>query len=222
MTDVAATAPAPVRIVLADDHSVVRAGLRLLLEAEPGFEVVAEAGNADDAARYVRGHRPDVLILDLNMPGGSGLGLIPTITEHAPDTRIVVLTMQRDPAFARQALSAGALGYVLKDAADGELVGAVHLAAAGRRYLNPQLGARVATEPPDQRPGELTDREIEILRLIALGHINPEIATQLHLSVRTIEAHRSHIHQKLRLSSRAELVHFALQHHLVTPPPEDE
>jgi two-component system response regulator NreC len=163
----------------------------------------------------VRGHHPDVLLLDLNMPGGSGLDLIPRLLEQAPETRIVVLTMQRDPAFARHALRAGAVGYVLKDAADGELVLAVRLAARGQTYLNPQLGARLASEPLGERPGDLSDRELEILRLIALGHTNPEIAGQLYLSVRTIEAHRSHIHQKLRLTSRAELVQFALEHHLI-------
>jgi two-component system response regulator NreC len=218
MTEVADTQERSVRIVLADDHSVMRAGLRLLLDAEPEFEVVAEAGNAVDAARYVRGHHPDVLILDLNMPGGSGLELIPRMREEAPETRIVVLTMQRDPAFARQALNAGAVGYVLKDAADGELVLAVRLAASGQTYLNPQLGARLASEPVDARPGDLSERELEILRLIALGHTNPEIAAKLYLSVRTIEANRAHIHQKLSLASRAELVAFALEHRLLDSP----
>lgn len=218
MIEPAETLQQPVRIVLADDHSVMRAGLRLLLDAEPEFEVVAEAGNAEDAARFVRGHHPDVLLLDLNMPGGSGLDLIPRIRKEAPETRIVVLTMQRDPAFARHALGAGAVGYVLKDAADGELVLAVRLAASGQTYLNPQLGARLASESVDARPGDLSERELEILRLIALGHTNPEIAAKLYLSVRTIEAHRSHIHQKLSLTSRAELVHFALEHRLIEPP----
>jgi two-component system response regulator NreC len=221
MTEAADNPNRSVRIVLADDHSVLRAGLRLLLEAEPEFQVVAEAGDALDAARFVRGHHPDVLILDLNMPGGSGLDLIPRMRKEAPATRIVVLTMQRDPAFARQALSAGAVGYVLKDAADGELVLAVRLAAGGQTYLTPQLGARLAAEPVDARPGDLSARELEILRLIALGHTNPEIAGKLYLSVRTIESHRAHIHHKLSLSSRAELVQFALQHHLIELPPAD-
>jgi two-component system response regulator NreC len=210
-----------IKIVIADDHAVVRVGLRMLLDAEPGFEVVAEAGNTRDAARFVRGHHPDVLVLDLNMPGESGLELIPRICEEMPETRIVVLTMQRGPAFARQALSSGALGYVIKDAADVELVEAVRLAAGGRQYLNPQLGAKLAATPVDARPGDLTEREVEILRLIALGHTNPEIAGRLFLSVRTIEAHRAHIHQKLDLSTRADLVRFALEHGLIDLPDPD-
>lgn len=213
---------ATIRIVLADDHAVVRAGLRMLLESEPGFEVLAEAGTTQDAARYVRGHHPDVLVLDLNMPGESGLDLIPRVRQEAPDTAIVVLTMQRDPGFARQALSSGALGYVLKDAADVELVHAVRLAASGQLYLNPQLGARLAATPENARPGDLSEREAEILKLIALGHTNPEIAAQLYLSVRTIEAHRSHIHQKLNLATRAELVRFALENRLVEVPGADD
>ncbi len=210
-----------VRIVLADDHAVVCVGLRMLLNAEPGFEVVAEAGNTQDAARFVRGHHPDVLVLDLNMPGESGLELIPRICEVVPETKIVELTMQRDPAFARQALTSGALGYVIKDAADTELVQAVRLAAEGQHYLNPQLGARLAATPADARPGDLSEREVEILRLIALGHTNPEIAGQLYLSVRTIEAHRAHIHQKLDLSTRSDLVRFALEHRLLETPGPD-
>lgn len=210
-----------VRIVLADDHAVMRSGLRMLLEAEPGFEVVAEAGDAQSAVRYVRGHKPDVLILDLNMPGGSGLDVIPQLTQEFPATKIVVLTMQRDPAFARQALRSGAMGYVLKSAADAELVLAVGLAAGGQTYLNPQLGAKLAAQPVDARPGDLTDRELEVLRLVALGHTNPEIASQLYVSVRTVEAHRSHIHQKLGLNTRAALVRFALEHRMIEPPSTD-
>jgi two-component system response regulator NreC len=210
-----------VRIVLADDHPVVRSGLRLLLDAEPGFKVVAAASDATGAAREVLAHDPDVLILDLNIPGESWVDLIPRMRAQAPDTEIVVFTMQRDPLFARQALRIGALGYVLKDAADSELVLAVRLAANGHTYLDAQLGARFATEATDARPGDLSEREIKILRLIALGHTNPEIAGNLYLSIRTIEAHRTHIHQKLRLASRAELVRFALEHHLVELPPSE-
>jgi two-component system response regulator NreC len=204
-----------IRIVLADDHAVVRAGLRLLLDGEPDFEVVAEAGDVDAAGRYVRGHHPDVLVLDLNMPGGSSLEAIPAIRAESPETQIVVLTMQQEPAFAREALSGGALGYVLKEAADEELVEAVRRAAAGESYLNPRLGARIASEPPPGPPDDLSEREVDVLRLIALGHTNAEIAQQLFLSVRTVETHRSHIQQKLSLSTRADLVGYALERGLI-------
>jgi two-component system, NarL family, response regulator NreC len=210
----AARNDAPIRIVLADDHQVVRSGLRLLLENAGGFEVVAEASDVDAARRYVRGHHPAVLVLDLNMPGGSSLEAIPQIREESPETQIVVLTMQQEPAFAREALGAGALGYVLKEAADDELVEAVRNAAAGESFLNPRLGARIASEPTGP-PDDLSEREVEVLRLIALGHTNAEIAEQLFLSVRTVETHRSHIQQKLRLSTRAELVRYALQRGLI-------
>jgi two-component system, NarL family, response regulator NreC len=209
-----ANADATIRIVLADDHEVVRSGLRLLLEAEPDLEVVAEASDIDSARRYVRGHHPAVLVLDLNMPGGSSLEAIPAIREESPETGIVVLTMQQEPAFAREALSNGALGYVLKEAAAEELVEAVRRAATGESYLNPALGARLAAQPTVERDN-LSDREIEVLRLIALGHTNAEISGQLYLSVRTVETHRAHIQQKLRLSSRAELVGYALERGLV-------
>jgi two-component system response regulator NreC len=205
----------PIRIVLADDHAVVRSGLRLVLESEPDFEVVAEAGDVDSARRYVRGHHPAVLVLDLNMPGGSSLEAIPAIREESPETQIVVLTMQQEPAFARQALGTGALGYVLKESADDELVEAVRRAAVGESFLNPRLGARLASEPPPGPPDDLSEREVDVLRLIALGHTNAEIAQQLYLSVRTVETHRSHIQQKLRLSTRAELVGYALERGLI-------
>ncbi len=203
-----------IRVIIADDHSIVRRGLRELLEAEGDFEVVAEAGDIDSAKRYLRGHKPDVLILDLNMPDGSSLEAIPTMRADCPQTRIVVLTMQNEPAYARRALSAGALGYVLKDAADAELVEAVRRAAVGDTYLNPRLGARLAAEPSGP-PDGLTERELDVLRMIALGHTNAEIAEQLYLSVRTVETHRAHIQQKLNLGSRSELVRYALAHGLV-------
>jgi two-component system response regulator NreC len=202
-------------IVLADDHTVMRSALRMLLDAEDDFEVVAEAGTAEDAVRYVRGHKPTVLILDLNMPGGSSLEAIPEIREASPATEIVVLTMQNEPAFARRALQAGVRGYVLKEAADAELVQAVRSAAAGDTYLQPALGARLAAGADGRQADELSDRERDVLRLIALGHTNAEVAEQLYISIRTVESHRAHIQQKLRLSTRAELVRYALEHGLV-------
>jgi two-component system response regulator NreC len=204
-----------IRIVIADDHPVVRRGLRMLLDDEDDFEVVAEAGDVEAARRYVSGHHPRVLVLDLNMPGGSTLKSIPALRTEFPETHIVVLTMQPEPAYAREALAAGATGYVLKQAADMELVEAVRLAAAGERYLNPGLGARIAAEPLPGPPDDLSEREVDVLRLIALGHTNTQIAEQLHISVRTVETHRSHIQQKLLLSSRAELVRYALDRGLL-------
>ncbi len=205
----------PTTVVLADDHAVVRSALKLMLDREPEIEVVAEAGDAESAARYTKGHRPDVLILDINMPGGSGLSAIPTIREQSPDTRIVVLTMQEETAFAREALQAGVLGYILKEAAGEELVKAVRMAAQGRTYLQPELGARLAAEPEAVSPDDLSERELEVLRLIALGHTNNEIAERLFLSVRTVESHRAHIQQKLAMNTRSELVRYAIERGLI-------
>jgi two-component system, NarL family, response regulator NreC len=202
-------------IVLADDHTVVRNALRLLLDTEPGFEVVAEAGDVEAALRYVRGHKPTVLILDLNMPGRSSLDAVPDIRAASPQTEIVVLTMQNEPAFARRALQAGVRGYVVKEAADAELVQAVRSAAAGDTYLQPTLGARLAAGEDGDSEDELSERERDVLRLIALGHTNAEVAEQLYISIRTVESHRAHIQQKLSLSSRAELVRYALERGLI-------
>ena len=189
----------------------------MLLEAEQDIEVVAEAGDVDAARRSVLGYKPTVLVLDLNMPGGSSLEAMPSIEEASPATSVVVLTMQDDPAFAREALRAGARGYVLKQSAGTELVQAIRAAADGGTWLNPELGARMAAAPAPATgpPDDLTDRELDVLRLIALGHTNNEIASQLYLSVRTVETHRAHIQQKLKMSSRAELVRYALDHDLI-------
>jgi two-component system, NarL family, response regulator NreC len=213
-----------ITVVLADDHAVVRSGLRLVLEATDDLRVVAEAGTVDDAVRLTKAHRPSVLVLDLNMPDGAGgdrlssLDALPQLAAEAAATRVVILTMQEDPQFARRALAGGAAAYVLKESADVELVEAVRLAAGGGSYLNPRLGARLAATPePDSGPrDDLTDREAEILRLIALGHTNAEIGGQLYLSVRTVESHRAHIQQKLRRTSRAELVRYALDRGLLS------
>jgi two-component system, NarL family, response regulator NreC len=210
---------APITIVLADDHAVVRSGLRFVLDAEADLQVVAEAGTIDDAVRMAKAHRPAVLVLDLNMPGSmpSSLDALPVLAQDAPATNVVVLTMQEDPQFARRALTAGAKAYVLKEAADTELVEAIRRAAQGEVYLNPRLGAQIAAAPPEPAgpPDDLTEREVEVLRLIALGHTNVDIGEQLYLSVRTVESHRAHIQQKLRRTSRAELVRYALDHGLL-------
>jgi two-component system response regulator NreC len=204
-----------IRIVIADDHAIVRRGLLQLLQEESDLIVVAEAHDVDSARRYVLGHHPDVLVLDLNMAGESSIDAIPSFREEFPDTQIVVLTMQNEPAYARRALGAGVLGYVLKESADAELIDAVRAAAAGEHYLNPRLGARVAAEPPPGPPDGLTPRELEILRMLALGHTNAYVAERLFLSVRTVETHRANIQHKLNLSDRAELVRYALDKRLV-------
>ena len=202
------------RIVIVDDHAVVRSGLRMLLEAQDDFEVVADAADARGGIFELRAHKPDVLLLDVVMPGRSGIDAIPDLLEESPATNVLVLSMQDDPAYVRQAFAAGAKGYVLKEAADAEVVGAIREVAAGRQYVHPALGARlVAAEAEERTRAEedpLSGREREVLRLLALGHTNQEIAKTLFLSVRTVETHRAHIMQKLRLSTRADLVRYAL------------
>jgi two-component system, NarL family, response regulator NreC len=203
-----------IRTVVVDDHAVVRSGIRLLLDAEDDIEVVAEAGDAREAVFEVRAHKPDVVLLDVVMPGRSGIEAIPDLLNESPGTKILLLSMQDDAAYVREAFAAGASGYVLKEAADAEVVGAVRDVAGGSRYVHPVLGARlVAAEAEADARAEqdpLSEREHEILRLLALGHTNQEIAGELYLSVRTVETHRAHIMQKLRISTRAELVRYAL------------
>jgi two-component system response regulator NreC len=207
----------PVSIVIADDHAVVRSGLRMLLDAEPGFSVVAEAGTVGEARAAVEELSPSVLILDLHMPGDTSLSAMPELRRSAPTTAIVVLTMQEDPAFAREAMAAGARGYVLKEAADTELVAAIRTVAGGGTYLQPDVGAKLAAATAGDG-GALTQRETEVLRLVALGHTNAEIAESLYLSIRTVETHRSNIQSKLKVSRRADLVRYALERRLIASP----
>jgi DNA-binding NarL/FixJ family response regulator len=203
-----------IRVLIVDDHAVVRSGLRLLLEREDDIEVVAEAGNADEGVRAARLEKPDVVLLDVVMPGRSGLEAAPDILEAAKKAHILVLSMQDDPTYVREAFASGASGYLLKEAADAELVQAVRDVANGGRYVHPALGARLAQAEVEaaRRAADdpLSDREREVLRLLALGHTNQEIAKQLYISVRTAETHRAHIMQKLGLGTRAELVRYAL------------
>ena len=203
-----------VRVLIVDDHAVVRAGLKLLLDAEDDLEPVGEAGTAREAIFEARSTKPDVVLLDVVMPDQSGLDILPQLLHEQPETKVLVLSMQDDPQYVRAAFAAGASGYVLKEAADTEVVQAIREVARGGRYVHPELGARlVSAETEAARRAEddpLSDREREVLRLLALGHTNQEIAKQLYISVRTAETHRAHIMQKLRLSSRAELVRYAL------------
>lgn len=212
---------ARIGVVIADDHAVVRSGLHLVLEAESDLEVLAEAEDVEEALRKLKAYKPAVLVLDVTMSGRSSLGSLPEIFEASPETGVVVLTMQSDTSYAREALRSGARGYLLKEAADTDLVEAVRAVAAGNSYVQPSVGARLAAEPDVEWPPDgLSDREVEVLRLIALGHTNREIGEQLYLSVRTVESHRAHIQQKLGLQARAELVAYALEHELIGGPEE--
>ena len=208
-----------IRVVIVDDHAVVRSGLRLLLEREPGIAAVDEAANADEAMFRLIEHKPDVLLIDVTMPGTSGIEALPKLKEASPDTKVLVLSMHDDPRYVRDAFAAGANGYVLKEAADAEVVAAIHEVAGGGSYVHPALGARMvaaeAKEAADAQADPLSEREHEVLRLLALGHTNQEIAKTLFISVRTAETHRAHIMQKLGLSSRAELVRYALAKQII-------
>ena len=206
--------PETVRVLIVDDHAVVRSGLRLLLDANDDVEVVGEAGSARDAIFRARELEPAVILLDVTMPDQSGLEVVPQLLHEQPGLKVLILSMQDDPRYVREAFGAGASGYVLKEAADTEVVAAVREVARGGRYVNPELGARlVAAEADAERRAQadpLSDREREVLRLLALGHTNQEIAKELFISVRTAETHRAHIMQKLGLQSRAELVRYAM------------
>jgi two-component system response regulator NreC len=208
-----------IRVVLVDDHAILRAGLRRVLDAEPDIEVVGEAESADRAVFEALSARPDVVVMDLVMPGKSGIEGMPAVLQAVPEAKVLVLSMQDDPRYVREAFEVGAAGYVLKEAADTEVVGAVRAVASGERYVHPTLGARlVAAEAEERKRAEadpLSEREREVLRLLALGHTNQEIAKMLYISVRTAETHRAHIMQKLGLSSRAELVRHALENGLI-------
>ena len=203
-----------IRVVIVDDHAILRAGLRRVLDAEPDIDVVGEAPSAERAVFEAISGQPDVVLMDVMMPGKTGIEGMPAVLQAVPQAKVLVLSMQDDPRYVREAFAAGASGYVLKEAADSEVVGAVRAVALGERYVHPSLGARlVAAEAEEQRKAEadpLSDREREVLRLLALGHTNQEIAKALFISVRTAETHRAHIMQKLRLTSRAELVRYAL------------
>jgi two-component system response regulator NreC len=212
---------ASVRVLVVDDHAVVRSGLRLLLEANDDIDVVGEAGTARDAVFRARELKPEVILMDVMMPDQSGIEALPQLLHEHPEMKVLILSMQDDPRYVREAFAAGASGYVLKEAADTEVVAAVREVAGGGRYVNPELGARLvaadaeAAKLADEDP--LSDREREVLRLLALGHTNQEIAKQLYISVRTAETHRAHIMQKLRLQTRADRVAYALDRGLLEP-----
>jgi len=210
---------APIRVLIVDDHPVVRTGLRRVLESEADIEVVGEAGDAAHAVFETRAHNPDVILMDVVMPGKSGIEATPAVLHDAPNAKVLILSMQDDPNYVRDAFAAGASGYILKEAADTDVVAAVREVAAGGRYLHPALGARmVVAESEERKHAEqdpLSARERDVLRLLALGHTNQEIAGRLYISVRTAETHRAHIMRKLRITTRAELVRYALEQGLL-------
>jgi two-component system, NarL family, response regulator NreC len=204
-----------IRVLVVDDHAVVRAGLRLLLDGQDDIETVAEAGDAREALFEARSTKPDVVLMDVMLgTGKSGIDATREMLHEAPNSKVLILSMQDDPRYVREAFAAGASGYVLKEAADTELVTAVREVAGGGRYVHPALGARIAIADAEAERSAaedpLSDREREVLRLLALGHTNQEIAKMLFVSVRTAETHRAHIMQKLGISTRAELVRYAI------------
>jgi len=212
------TTTTPLRIFLVDDHEVVRAGLRRLLEDSDRFDVCGEAGTAKDAIELVEVRRPDVVVLDIGLPDADGLDIIETLRIKGRGSRVLVLSMHDEPERVERSFSSGADGYLVKEAAEGELMAALEALQRGEQYLYPPLGAamiKTASAPPAD---PLTDREHQIVRLLALGHTNTEIASTVHLSIRTVETHRAHAMTKLRLSSRAELVRWALDRGLLDKP----
>jgi two-component system, NarL family, response regulator NreC len=208
-----------IRVLIVDDHAVVRSGLRHILECDGAIEVVGEAGDARHAVFEARATQPDVILMDVGLPDTSGIEAIPVVLTDCPETRVLILSMQDDPRYVREAFAAGAAGYILKEAADTDLVAAIQEVAAGGLYLHPALGARMiaadASAVTKAQNDPLSARERDVLRLLALGHTNQEIAEILFLSVRTAETHRAHIMQKLRLQTRAELVRHAMTHGLM-------
>jgi two-component system response regulator NreC len=210
-----------IRVLVVDDHAVVRSGLRHVLDAEEDIETVGEAGSAEESVRAARELMPDVVLMDVMLGDGSGLDATPEVLRVAPEAKVLVLSMQDDLRYVREAFAAGASGYVLKEAADTDVVVAVREVAAGNRYVHPALGAKIAaadaTAAAKADSDPLSDREREVLRLLALGHTNQEIAKMLFISVRTAETHRAHVMQKLRLSTRAELVRYALSEGMLEP-----
>jgi two-component system, NarL family, response regulator NreC len=203
-----------ITVVLADDHNLIRAGLRSMLEGEADLRVIGEGADTASAVRLTQDRRPDVLVLDLQMPGAEPARDIERLRESVPTTAIIVLTMQSDPRKARELLRAGAAGYVLKQAAERKLTEAIRIAAGGGSYIDPELGgamAKLEADPLD----DLGERERELLRLLALGHTNREIGEQLFLSVRAIEVNRAKLLEKLGISSRPDLVRFAIDNGII-------
>ncbi len=210
-----------IRILIADDHGVLRAGLRALLNAEPDLEVVGEAADGQGALRLTEELRPDILLLDISMPGPSGIEVTRWVRQARPDTRVLLLTVHEDESMLREAIRAGAAGYIVKRAVESELINAIHAVWRGDLYIHPAMTRALlrdwsSSAPPRRAPLEpLTPREREVLCLIAQGYTNRQIAEKLSISVRTVESHRANIIGKLGLRSRVELVRYAREHGLL-------
>ncbi len=212
-----------IRILIADDHSLIRTGLRTILNAQPGLEIVGEAADGNEALRLAQLLRPDVVLTDISMPGpvGGGITVTKRLKELLPDTRVLILTVHEDESLLREAVRVGAAGYIVKRAAETELVGAIEAAMRGDLYIHPAMTRLLFKETtaaaPPKRPltEALTQREIDVLRLLAKGYTNRQIADVLNLSMRTVEGHRSNLMSKLNLHSRVELTSFAEEHGLL-------
>ena len=206
-----------IRVLIVDDHELLRAGLRSRLEREYGLAVVGEADTAERAVVMARKLQPDLILLDLLMPRKSGIDALPQLAQVAPQARVIVVSSQAAPSSVRQALSAGAAGYLPKRSSDRELVTAIKLVAGGGGYVDPDLGAKLVNPNSSPALEPLSERERDVVHLLALGHTNQEIAQKLFISVRTVDTHRAHIMRKLQLDTRAELVMFALANGVIGP-----
>lgn len=210
----------PIRLVLADDHDVLRSGLRFMLNSEEDMEVIGEASNGQEAILLCQEKKPDILILDLSMPGLSGLESIEKIKQANPEIKILVLTMHDDEGYLRKVLKSGCSGYILKKAAAVELISAIRTVYRGEVIVDPNMVKHLVNDYIGQceeiEPrGVLSDREGEVLKLIILGYTNQQIADKLFLSVKTVETHKSNVKKKLSLKSRSDMVKYAIQHGLL-------
>ena len=208
----------PMRILIVDDHGVLRAGLRALLNAEPDLQVVGEAADGQTGLRLATELNPDLVLMDITMPGMSGIQVTRQLKETLPSTRVLILTLHEDESLLREAIRAGASGYILKQAVEAELISAIRAVGRGELYIHPAMTRALLKDVspllvPEENPTEpLSPRELEVLRLVAQGHTNRQVAEMLHLSVRTVESHRANLMDKLGLSSPAQLVRYAIEH----------
>jgi two-component system response regulator NreC len=206
-----------IRVLVTDDHKVLRTGIAAFIEREDDITVVGEADSADQAVIKARALQPDVILLDVVMPRKSGYDVLSELVEVAPEAHVIMLSMQTSPSAIRQALVGGAAGYVSKHASDVDLIDAIRRVAAGSRYVDPELGGDLVVSDAEALLDEISQRERDVLHLLALGYTNQEIGAKLYISVRTVETHRAHIMRKLRLNTRAELVLYALANGLIGP-----